>query len=69
MPKEYIALNSCKHTCILMMMFRKVCGKSGLQKVEVKMLALFQIYAQTITLLCSKIELLKTVLNTVVNSL
>lgn len=68
MPKEYIALNSCKHTCILMMVFR-VCGKSGLQKVKVKMLALFQIYAQTITLLCSKIELLKTILNTVVNSL
>lgn len=39
-----------------------------LAKVEVKMLALFQIYAQTITLLCSKIELLKTILNTVVNS-
>lgn len=61
MPKEYIALNSCKHT---------VCGKSHrLAKVKVKMLALFQIYAQTITLLCSKIELLKTILNTVVNSL
>lgn len=40
-----------------------------LAKVEVKMLALFQIYAQTITLLCAKIELLKTILNTVVNSL
>lgn len=40
-----------------------------LAKVKVKMLALFQIYAQTITLLCSKIELLKTILNTVVNSL
>lgn len=40
-----------------------------LAKVKVKMLALFQIYAQTITLLCSKIDLLKTILNTVVNSL
>lgn len=69
MPKEYIALNSCKHTSILMMVFRKVWDKTGLQKVKVKMLALFQIYAQTITLLCSKIELLKTILNTVVNSL
>lgn len=37
--------------------------------LKVKMLALFQIYAQTITLLCAKIELLKTILNTVVNSL
>lgn len=60
MPKEYIALNSCKKNSM---------WQVWLAKVKVKMLALFQIYAQTITLLCSKIELLKTILNTVVNSL